>query len=87
MKTRNHSRSDDSQSWRQGCLNTTQWVGTYSADETFNIGQDSGTPASEAYRGPSRFSGTIEKVVIDTQPADLTAADRQKLRAAAIAME
>jgi arylsulfatase len=52
-------------------------VGTYSADETFNIGQDSGTPASEAYRGPSRFSGTIEKVVIDTQPADLSAADRQ----------
>jgi len=62
-------------------------VGKYSADETFDIGQDSGTPASEAYRGPSRFSGTIEKVVIDTRPADLTAADRQKLRAAAIAME
>jgi hypothetical protein len=62
-------------------------VGKYSSDGTFDIGQDSGAPASEAYRGPSRFSGTIEKVVIDNQRADLTAADRQKLRAAAIAME
>ena len=87
MKTRNHRRSDDSQSWRQGCLNNTRWVGTYAADQTFDIGQDSGTPASEAYKVPNRFSGTIEKVVVDTRPADLTAADRQKLRAAAIAME
>jgi len=71
----------------QGRLGTTQWVGKYSSDETFDIGQDTGTPASEAYRAPNRFAGTIEKVVIDTQPADLTAADRQKLRAAAIAMD
>jgi arylsulfatase len=71
----------------QGRLDTTQWVGKYSSDETFDIGQDSGTPASEAYKAPYRFTGTIEKVVIDTQPADLTAADRQKLRAAALAVE
>jgi arylsulfatase len=71
----------------QGRLKTTQWVGKYSADETFDVGQDSGTPVSEAYRAPNRFTGTIEKVVIDTQPANLTAADQQKLRAAALAVE
>jgi arylsulfatase len=71
----------------QGRLNTTQWVGKYSADETFDIGQDSGTPASEAYRAPYRFTGTIEKVVIDTQPANLTAADQEKLRTAALAVD
>ena len=71
----------------QGHLNTTLWVGKYSADETFDIGRDSGTPASESFKGPNRFTGTIEKVVVDTQPAGLTSADRQKLLAAALAVE
>jgi hypothetical protein len=62
-------------------------VGKCSADETFDIGQDSGTPASEAYRAPYRFNGMIEKIVIDTQPAKLNAVDQDKLRAAELAVE
>jgi arylsulfatase len=72
-----------------GRLETTAWVGKYSADETFDIGEDSGSPVSNAYSSPCRFTGTIKKVVIDSHPAKLTPADQQKIqeaeRAAAIA--
>ena len=75
----------------EGRLEVTQWMGKYSFDETFDVGQDTGTPASESYASPNRFTGTIEKIVIDSQPAKLTAADRQRIRdaerAAAIAMQ
>ena len=64
----------------QGRLETTSWIGKYSADETFDIGEDSGSPVSNAYSSPNRFTGTIEKVVIDTAPAKLSAADQQKLQ-------
>jgi arylsulfatase len=66
----------------KGRIDATVWVGKYSADETFDIGQDSGSPASEHYASPFPFNGTIEKVVIDTKPAKLTAADWDRLRAA-----
>jgi arylsulfatase A-like enzyme len=36
-----------------------------SADETLDIGEDTGTPVSEDYAVPFRFTGTIKKVVID----------------------
>jgi arylsulfatase len=75
----------------EGRLEVTQWMGKYSFDETFDVGQDTGSPASEAYASPNRFAGTIKKVVIDSQPAKLTAADRQRIgdaeRAAAIATQ
>ncbi len=75
----------------QGRMNVTQWVGKYSGDETFDIGQDSGTPVCEGYSAPYRFTGTIKKVVIDSQPAKLSAADQQKLeevrREAALAVQ
>jgi arylsulfatase len=64
----------------QGRLNATQWIGKYSADETFDIGQDSGSPVGNEYSAPNRFTGTIKKIVIDTQPAKLTAADQEKLQ-------
>jgi hypothetical protein len=66
----------------EGRISTTSWIGKYSADETFDIGEDSGSPVSDEYVAPSRFSGTIEKVVIDVQPANLTAADLQRQQAA-----
>jgi arylsulfatase A-like enzyme len=66
----------------KGRINVTQWVGKYSADETFDIGEDSGSPASNEYSAPNRFTGTIEKVVIDAQPAKLSSADQEKLQAA-----
>ena len=64
----------------EGRLDATQWTGKHSPDETFDIGEDSGTPVSDDYRAPNRFSGTIKKVVIDSQPAKLSTADQQKLQ-------
>jgi arylsulfatase len=71
----------------KGRIDPTVWIGKYSADETFDVGQDSGSPASEAYASPFPFTGTIDKVVIDTQPANLTAADWEKLRTALLRFE
>ena len=66
----------------EGRINATNWIGKYSADETFDIGEDSGSPVSDDYAAPSRFSGTIRKVVIDVEPANLTAADLERQRVA-----
>lgn len=40
-----------------------------SADETFDIGEDSGTPVVKDYTVPFRFSGHIDKVTVDLKPA------------------
>jgi arylsulfatase len=64
----------------QGRLDATSWVGKYSADETFDIGEDSGSPVSDEYGVPNRFTGTIKKIVIDSQPTKLSEADLEKLR-------
>jgi arylsulfatase len=37
----------------------------FSLDETFDIGEDTGTPVSEDYDVPFRFTGRIEKVVVN----------------------
>ncbi|WP_137843374.1 arylsulfatase [Microbacterium sp. 2FI] len=39
-----------------------------SADETLDIGEDSGTPVVRDYDVPFRFTGTLHKIVIDTAP-------------------
>jgi len=52
----------------------------FSFDETFDIGEDTGTPVSEDYDVPFRFSGKIERVLVnlgDTKPG---AADQKKLQ-------
>jgi len=66
----------------EGRFDVTNWIGKYSADETFDIGADTGTPVSDDYVSPNRFTGTIKKVVIDTQPAKLTADEHEKIKAA-----
>ena len=43
-----------------------------SADETFDIGEDTGTPVSEDYHVPFKFTGTLNKVVINLGEAALT---------------
>ena len=63
----------------EGRIEKTAW-GRFSADETFDIGEDSGSPVSTAYASPNRFTGTIKKVVIDTQPAHLSAAEQETIR-------
>lgn len=37
----------------------------YALDETFDIRIDSGTPLTDDYKSYSRFTGTIEKVIVD----------------------
>jgi arylsulfatase len=63
-----------------GRLDATIWTGKYSADETFDIGADTGSPVSGDYASPNRFTGTLKKVVIDSAPAKLTAAEWQKIQ-------
>ena len=38
---------------------------TYALDETFDIGRDTGSPVTNAYKTGTAFTGTIKKVVID----------------------
>lgn len=55
----------------------------FSLDETFDIGQDTGTPVVEDYvqKMPFKFTGTLKKVVIDLGKSGLAAADEKKLNA------
>jgi arylsulfatase len=55
-------------------------LGRFSADETFDTGEDTGSPVSDLYKAPFRFAGTIKKVEIDLAPERLGAADLEKLR-------
>ena len=51
-----------------------------SLDETFDVGQDTGTPVSEDYDVPFKFTGKIEKVVVSLGDTKLTDVDRKKLQ-------
>jgi arylsulfatase A-like enzyme len=52
----------------------------YSMDETFDVGEDTGTPVSLDYDVPFRFTGTIEKLVVKLGETKLGAIDQQKIR-------
>jgi len=54
-------------------------LGRFSADETFDTGLDTGSPVSNDYEAPNRFTGTLEKVTIDLAPSNLGAADQEKV--------
>ena len=45
--------------------------GRFSADETFDIGMDTGSPVSMAYKSPSPFTGKLKKVVFELGPIPL----------------
>ncbi len=53
----------------------------FSADETFDIGEDTGTPVVEDYadKMPFAFTGTLKKFVVILQPEKLTEEDRKRL--------
>jgi arylsulfatase len=55
-------------------------LGRFSADETFDTGEDTGSPVSDLYKAPFRFGGAIKKVEIDLAPEKLSAADLEKLK-------
>ena len=46
-----------------------------SLDETLDCGEDTGTPVSEDYHVPFKFTGVLEKVTVYLKPVPLTAAD------------
>jgi arylsulfatase len=53
----------------------------FSLDETFDIGEDTGTPVVEAYvdKMPFKFTGVLKKVVIELGKSGLTPKDEQSL--------
>jgi arylsulfatase A-like enzyme len=54
----------------------------FSIDETLDIGEDTGTPASEDYHVPFKFPGGIKKVMIELSDNKLTPAEVEELRKA-----
>ena len=50
-------------------------------DEGLDCGEDTGTPVSEDYHVPFKFTGDLNKVVIDLTPEKLSAEDDRKLKA------
>jgi len=70
--------SADGRQIAQGRVDRTVPV-RFSLDETFDVGEDTGTPVSEDYDVPNRFTGEVEKVVIQLGDTRLTAADQRVL--------
>jgi arylsulfatase len=68
----------------EGRIEKTEPAGRFSADETFDTGFDSASPVSADYKSPFPFLGTVNKVVIDIVPANLSQADKKRLDVAAI---
>jgi arylsulfatase A-like enzyme len=54
----------------------------FSLDETFDIGEDTGTPVVEDYadKMPYAFTGTLKKFVVVLEPETLTEEERRHLR-------
>ena len=53
----------------------------FSLDETFDVGEDTGTPVLEEYesRMPFRFSGTLKKFVVVLDPQKLSEDELKRL--------
>ncbi len=58
-----------------------------SLDETFDVGEDTGTPVSEDYAVPYRFTGTLNRVLVRLADQKLTAEDEAQLRRARVAID
>jgi len=55
-------------------------LGRYSADETFDIGMDTGSPVSEDYASPNAFTGKLRKVEIHLEPVRLKHTELDQIR-------
>jgi arylsulfatase len=51
-----------------------------SLDETLDIGEDTGTPISEDYQAPFKFTGELEKVTIQLADHKLTDEELREYR-------
>jgi hypothetical protein len=49
----------------------------YSFEETFDVGEDSSSPVGP-YRAPFRFSGTLERLELRSQPPSQTAEEKRQ---------
>ena len=58
-----------------------------SADETLDIGEDTGTPVSEDYQVPFHFTGRLNKVVIKLGTANLSPKDVEAMKKAEAQIE
>jgi len=58
-----------------------------SLDETLDCGEDTGTPVSEDYHTPFKFTGELKEVTVSLKPVQLTAADQRKLDESRAAIE
>jgi len=47
----------------------------FSADEGADVGADEGTPVTDAYQGPFKFTGKIDKVTVELKETTRSAAD------------
>ena len=55
----------------------------FSADEGADVGLDGETPVTDDYKeGDNKFTGKIQKVVIEVGPVKVGAADREEMRKA-----
>jgi arylsulfatase len=52
--------------------------GRFSADETFDIGKDTGSPVSTDYASPNPFTGKLKQVNIKLETSTLSQEDQQK---------
>lgn len=57
-----------------------------SLDETLDIGEDTGTPVSEDYKVPFKFSGKLNRVLIRLSDSPLSADDEEQIRRAKAAI-
>jgi arylsulfatase A-like enzyme len=55
-------------------------LGRFSADETFDIGMDTGSPVSDTYSSPNPFRGKIKKVEVKLEPLTVNSAEEDRLR-------
>lgn len=71
----------DEQQVAQGRIPQTIGV-RFSLDETFDIGQDTGTPVLEEYEAemPYPFTGTLTKLAVVLQPEQLSTDEQRQLR-------
>jgi len=57
-------------------------LGRFSADETFDTGLDTGSPVSNLYQSPFKFTGTLNKIEINIAPTNLSAAEQKQIEKA-----